>query len=233
MKKTFFTLLLVGASASVASAQVEIGLKVSPSITSLRTESRSEQNFQNDKSKLSIGGGLIVDYFFGQNYAFSTGFLLTGKGGTISYNNYQAIDPNDPLLPERTSTQKIGLQYLEVPVTVKLYTNDVATDTKLYFQVGGSANVAVASRINGNKFYDDPATAEGETKALKHFIFPDAALLLGVGAEYQVGQSTKLLAGISYHRGLVNIDRYFDNTRGFDGVTIKNNEVALDLGIKF
>jgi hypothetical protein len=229
MKKTLFTLLLVGASAGVASAQVEIGLKVSPSITSLRTESRSEQNFQNDKSKVSIGGGLIVDYFFGQNYAFSTGFLLTGKGGTISYRDIAS--PTSPDLVTRT--QKIGLQYLEVPVTVKLYTNDVATDTKLYFQVGGSANVAIASKINGNKFYDDPATAEGETKALKHFIFPDAALLLGVGAEYQVGQSTKLLAGISYHRGLVNVDRYFDNTRGFDGVTIKNNEVALDLGIKF
>jgi len=224
MKKTLFTLFLAGASVTVASAQVEIGLKVSPSIAFLRPDSPSSTNFQSEASKLRIGGGLIVDYFFGENYAFSTGLLLTGKGGSISYQ--------DNTLNSRQQ-REYSVQYLEVPLTVKLYTNDVAPNTKLYFQVGGSANVAIAAKINDKKYFDDPGTTEGETKALKYVIFPDAALLGGFGVEYQVGQSTKLLGGISYHRGLVNIDRYFDNTRKFNGVTIKNNEFALDLGIKF
>jgi hypothetical protein len=154
---------------------------------------------------------LVVDYFFGQNYAFGTGLQLTSKGGTVSYSGFDS-----------NNEQKISLQYLEVPLTVKLFTNDITTDTKLYFQLGGKIGGVVAARIDGDKFY------QGNERSSKHFIIPDAALLGGFGAEYQVGQSTKVFAGLSYHHGLANIDRYFDND-----VTLKNGEVALDLGIKF
>lgn len=223
MKKALLALVFSGATIGAASAQVEIGLKVSPSISLLRTDSPSAYGFQNQKSKLGIGGGIIVDYFFGQNYAFSTGLELTGKGGTVSYY--------DPSIGRRIE-QKIGLQYLQVPVTVKLFTNDIATDTKLYFQLGGSLNAAIAGRINGDKRYTDPGNGQ-ETKAVKHVIIPDAALRGGIGVEYQLGQSTKLLAGISYHRGLFNIDNYFEDERKFKDVELKNSEFALDLGLKF
>ncbi|QNH61852.1 porin family protein [Hymenobacter sediminicola] len=224
MKKMILAALLVGASAATASAQVEIGLKLSPSVTSLRTESPSALGFQSEGSKLTIGGGLVVDYFFGQNYAFSTGVMLTGKGGKFSY-----YDPATNLRYE----QKLGLQYIEVPVTVKLFTNDIATDTKLYFQLGGSLNAAIAGKINGNKRYSDPGKNNLESKASDHAIIPDAAVLLGTGVEYQVGQSTKVFAGVSYHRGLLNIEKYFEDERDFSDVSLKNNEFRLDLGLKF
>lgn len=224
MKKLFLTLLAAGGAVGVASAQVEIGLKVSPSITYLRVDAPDSYNFRNDKSKLSIGGGLVVDYFFGQNYIFSTGLLFTGKGGTITYQD----DAASALV-----SQKVGLQYLEIPLTIKLLTNDIAPDTKMYFQVGGSANMGLATKINGSRFFRDPGNNNAETRAYRHFIFPDVALVGGTGVEYQVGQNTKIMAGISYHRGLVNIDRYFEKTRGFRDIALKNNEFALDLGLKF
>ncbi|RSK30100.1 porin family protein [Hymenobacter metallilatus] len=223
MKKALLALIVSGATSGVALAQVEIGLKVSPSVTHLRADSPSNYGFENQKSKVGIGGGIIVDYFFGQNYAFSTGLELTGKGGTISY-----FDPSQ----NRRIEQKIGLQYLQVPITVKLFTNDIATDTKLYFQLGGSLNAAIAGRINGEKRYTDAGTGQ-ETKAAKHVIIPDAGLRGGFGVEYQLGQNTKLLAGLSYHRGLFNIDNYFGDERNFKEVELKNSEFALDLGIKF
>ncbi|WP_400192390.1 porin family protein [Hymenobacter sp. B81] len=230
MKKALLALpLLLAGIVTSASAQVEIGLKVSPSIASLRVDAPGSLGFASDGSKLGIGGGVIVDYFFGQNYAFSSGLLLTSKGGKINYLDQTA--PNDPTQVRRS--QEISLQYLEIPVTVKLFTNDVATDTKLYFQVGGTVNAAVAGRINSSKYYTDPATAT-ELKASKHFIIPDAALLAGLGVEYQLGQSTRVFAGLSYHRGLFNIDRYFEKERSnMKGVTLKNNELALDFGLKF
>lgn len=226
MKKALLALaLLMGGAATTASAQVEIGLKLSPSVSSLAASSPSQYNFKKDGSLASIGGGLVVDYFFGQNYAFSTGLWLTSKGGKITYT-----DP--AVLGSPTLAQKVRLQYLEVPVTVKLFTNDIATDTKLYFQVGGVASGLVAGRINDDKFYTDPANGE-QKKSRSHFLFADAALLGGFGAEYQVGQSTKVFAGISYHHGLFNIDRFFDNTRKYNDVALKNREISLDLGLKF
>ncbi|UOQ73816.1 porin family protein [Hymenobacter cellulosilyticus] len=228
MKKLLLAMLVLGASAGTASAQVEIGLKLSPSVAYMRADGPTAYNFQNAKSKVTLGGGLVVDYFFGQNYAFSSGLWLTGKGGTISYMDVSSPGGSSMV----TKEQKIGLQYLEVPVTVKLFTNDIATDTKLYFQLGGTLGGAIANRINGEKRYTDAATGK-ETEASKHFIVPDASALIGAGVEYQLGQSTKVFGGFSYHRGLFNIDKYFEDERGFQEVTLKNNEIALDLGLKF
>ena len=225
MKKLFLALLVLAATISTASAQFEIGLKVSPSITSLRAESTSDHAFASDGSKLSFGGGLVVDYFFGENYAISTGLLLTGKGGNIVYTD---MVNNAPIIVK----QKIATQYLGIPLTVKLFTNEISSGTRLYFQVGPSLNIPIGTRINGNKFFTDPATGK-ENKASDYIYFVDADIMAGAGVEYQLAKSTKLFAGITYQRGLVDIDHYFESTRSFKDVTIKNSGVALDLGIKF
>ena len=235
MKKLLLVLITLAATIGSASAQVEIGLKVSPSITSLRADSPSStaigDNFASTGSKLSFGGGLVVDYFFGENYAVSTGLLLTGKGGTISYNETKNSTGGGNGL-NFTNSLKISTQYLEVPVSVKLFTNEIATATRLYFQVGGSLNVPIGTRINGEKFYIDPSN-NTSVKASDYVYFIDADALAGAGAEYELGKSTKVFAGLSYHRGLVDIDHYFESTRKFKDVTIKNSGFALDLGIKF
>lgn len=228
MKKLVLTLAAL-AVAPTAFAQVEIGLKISPSVSFLRASSPSTTNFQGDGSKLSFGGGVFVDYFFGQNYAFNTGLFLTGKGGNYSYREYNKVIPEDFTVV----SQKIAIQYLEIPATLKLFTNEISPATRIYFQVGGSVAFPVASRINGDKFYTDPYNGNSQTEASGHVFAVDANLIGGLGVEYQLGQSTKVLAGLSYHHGLVDLDRYFEKNRGFSDVSIKNSVVALDLGLKF
>ncbi len=224
MKKALFSLLALAASISTASAQVEIGLKISPAITSLRADSESKYGFASDGSKLGFSGGLVVDYFFGENYAFSTGLELAGKGGSI---RYKEDTPN-----ANFNTLKISTQYLQLPLSVKLFTNEIAPGTRLYFQVGGSLNVPIGTRVNDGKFYKDPATG-AENKAGDYIYFFDADALVGAGVEYELGKSTKLFGGLGYHRGLVDIDHYFESQRKFSDVTIKNSAFGLDLGIKF
>lgn len=225
MKKALLALtLLTGGAVTTATAQVEIGLKLSPSVSSLAASSPGQYNFKKDGSLASIGGGLVVDYFFGQNYAFGTGLWLTGKGGTFTYN--EPAIAGSPLLK-----QKVRLQYVEVPVTVKLFTNEVTDDVKLYFQVGGVVSGLTGARINDEKYFTDFNNEQKRSRS--HFLFADLGLLGGAGAEYQLGQSTKVFAGLSYHHGLANIDRFFDNTRKYSGVSLKNREIALDLGLKF
>jgi hypothetical protein len=225
MKKVLLTVAAL-ALAPAAFAQVEIGLKISPSISYLRTDSPSATSFSSESSKFSFGGGIFMDYFFGENYAFNTGLFLTGKGGTISYTDRSGS------VSARVE-QKIAMQYLEVPLTVKLFTNEVAPDTRIYFQVGGSLAIPVQTRINGQKNYIDPFNSNSESTAGSHVFDVDANIIGGVGAEYQLGQSTKFLAGLSYHHGLIDTDRYFEKSRNFDSVNIKNSIFSLDLGLKF
>ncbi|WP_192823004.1 porin family protein [Rufibacter sp. LB8] len=198
-----------------AAAQIEIGLKVSPSLTYLRTSAPAAFNLQSEGSKVGIGFGVVADYFFGTNYAFSSGLLFNSKGGSIS------VQPDGAGKME----QEVGLHYIEIPLALKLYTNEIATDTRVYFMAGGSLNTLVGARIDGEK-----ADAEGD-KYTKQFNLFEFGALLGAGAELQMGPSTKIFGGLSYHHGLTNVD---DNlSKGNSNVEIKNSGFSLDLGIKF
>ena len=223
MKKLTLLMLFLVAGFS-AMAQVEIGLMVSPTITGNRFIAEDRYNFEKENSSLRLGVGVVADYFFAQNYAFSTGLLYRSKGSEISYN-YTREDAGGATVTTR-GKDDISLQYIELPVTLKLFTNEVAPGTIAYFQVGGSLNTKVAAQVNNKKVIDGD-------KVGKRFNIFEADALLGGGVEFQMGQSTKIFGGITYHRGLTDIDDYYEKQLGDKNIALKNNGVSVDVGVKF
>lgn len=225
MKKILLSLALVAGITSAAQAQVEIGLKISPNIGTNRVSSTRDFKLTSDGARVHFGGGLVVDYFFGENYAFTTGLELIGKGGTIKTRVLGLAD----------TTTELGLQYLQLPVGIKLFTNEVAPDTRVYFQLGGEVGALIGGKVNGNK--NEPTSAS--RKVTKGFNTPELGVALGIGAEMQMGKSTKVFGGFSYRRGLTDIaDDSFLNAeenKDFDSkeIVIQNSLFALDLGLKF
>lgn len=223
MKKlTLLTLFLVAGYA--AQAQVEIGLMFSPTISGNRFVAEDKYKLNKENSSMHIGVGVVADYFFAQNYAFSTGLIYRGKGSEISYN-YTREDGSGATVTTR-GQDDISLQYIELPVTLKLFTNEIAPSTIAYFQVGGSLNTKVAAQVNNKKVIDSE-------RVLKRFNIFEADVLIGGGVEYQMGQSTKLFGGLTYHRGLTDIDDYYEKILSDKNISIKNNSVSLDVGVKF
>ena len=205
---------------SAAFAQWEIGIKISPSIATNRVVAPDEFNFEPLNAKTHFGGGVIADYFFGENYAFSTGIIYMGKGAGVKYNYSNGTTTI-------AGSDEFGIQYLEIPVSVKLFTNDIATDTRLYFQAGGSLDPRISAKVNGDKL--DAA----DKKYTTHFNLMDISALIGAGAELQMGESTKIFGGLSYHRGLIDIDDSYEESFDNKNIEIKSTYVALDLGLKF
>ncbi|WP_347157111.1 porin family protein [Pontibacter chitinilyticus] len=204
-------------------AQIEIGLELSPTIAGNRFVAEDRYNLQKESSSLHLGVGVIADYFFAQNYAFSTGLLYRGKGSEISYS-YSRDTGTGTVTTQ--GKDDISLQYVELPISLKLFTNEIAPGTIAYFQVGGALNTKVAATVNNHKVIDG-------NKVGKRFNVFETDVLLGTGVEYQMGQSTKIFAGLTYHRGLTNIDDYYGDLFGDKNVSVKNNSVSLDLGVKF
>jgi hypothetical protein len=204
---------------------LEIGLKISPAIATNRFQAPSRFKFENENAKLRGSIGLVLDYFFGKNYALNTGLEYSVKGGKITYVSSQATDST----AEGKSTDELNIQYISLPVGIKLYTNEVATDTRIYFNLGTALNFRISSKINGDNFYGQN---NDEIKANKRYNFFEADAFLGAGAEWQLGTNTKFFGGISYHRGLIDIDRYYEKVMNKD-ISIRNNTFALDLGLKF
>ena len=222
MKKiTLLVLFLLAGFTSMA--QVEIGLMVSPTISSPRFIAEDKYNFKNEGSKLGMGVGVIADYFFARNYAFSTGLIYRSEGGEISYRTVR--EENGSTVTTQGQDDN-SIQYIELPLSLKLFTNEVTPGTILYFQVGGSLNTKVAANVNNEK------VISGE-KVMKRFSIFEADAILGGGAEFQMGESTKLFAGITYHRGLSNIDDYYRDVLNDRNIALKNNGFSLDVGIKF
>ncbi|WP_207436240.1 porin family protein [Sabulibacter ruber] len=206
-----------------ASAQVEIGVKVAPSFSFARVIAKEQYNLKNKGSNLNFGAGIIADYFFGANYALSSGLLYTTKGSTISYD-YMT---DDAMGTRQTGENDLSLQYLEIPVTLKLFTNEISKGTRLYFQAGPSLNTMLAAKVDDRK-----VQANGD-KFTEDFNLFEISLLLGAGAEWDLGQSTKIFAGLSYNRGLTDFDELYQKRFNDTKIELKNNSVSIDLGIKF
>ena len=203
MKRILFCVAII--STTVLSAQTKLGLKLSPVIASNRV-TNDAQNVDNDGSALKLSVGLVVDKPISESYYLSTGLIYMPKRAAFRAS--------------ADSTENYTLQYLQIPVTLKLFTNEVAPDLKVYFQVGGALEF---------KVFDEPK--EPSFVVVDKFNPVDFSVILGSGVEYRAGINTTIFAGISYQRGLSNV--VSEAIAGAEDLQIRNTIVSIDLGVKF
>jgi len=196
-------------------AQPKLGLKFSPSFTSSRVVHLSDTiQFSNGENVFKFSLGLMVDHQFTETYYFSSGLFFVPK--QVAFN----IEP-DPGHSYKNQTEVYDLQYLQIPVTLKLFTNELTPAMALYFQVGGSLDINIFNQPQQRAY-----------TLIREFRTLDTNVLLGMGGEYRVGINTILFAGFTYQRGLSNIVRT-TNPKLEDGFAIRNTVLMIDFGIKF
>lgn len=221
MRKIFITTFAILFSTCVFS-QIKLGLKASPNFSWNRIDDASD-SLSNKGVSLRMGGGAFVDYEFHDNYAFHSGLFYTTKGAGVKFS------VKDTLGNISDSTIKMSLQYLQIPVAIKLFTNEISTDMRMYFEVGGTINTNLTAKFNGKKSFQN---AKGEAVEYKKNIsFFDFSSLISAGVEMQMGGETWVFGGITYNRGLLNAN----SNKGFkiNGFQMYNEYLSIDLGLKF
>jgi hypothetical protein len=213
--------LLVLLSCHIASAQIKIGLNISPTINFNRVgllTSDKGYDIASDGASLGFIGGPEVSFFFGSasNYSVTFGLWYAVKHGKYTRTTPTTMPDNSIVLID--STRKTILQYLQIPVTFKLYTNEISTDLKLYFQVGASADLLIGGREVGSKIKS--------TTGYRAF---DSSVILGGGVRYALGENTALMLGLRYTRGLMNTLTKPEN----NNFKVTNDMISLDFGIMF
>ncbi len=202
----FWALCIVGVE-----AQTSVGLRVSPALSFNRLDSDSQvQNFSANGIGARFAFGPFVDIFMRENYYFSTGLIFTGKRAAFSVWESGVEE-----------SETYNLQYLQIPLGIKLFTNEVALDTRIYFHLGGFLEIKIQERAG-----------EPEYDRVERFRAFDVSTYVGTGVEHRIGVNTILFGGFSYTRGLVNVMRRA-NSENTDNFSLKNDMVSLDLGIKF
>ena len=199
--------------------QSKLGLKFSPSISSNRVslvDSLYDVESENSGFKFSLG--LIYDHEITETYFLSTGLIFVPRQVSFQVTE-EADQPSANYTKE--PMEEYRLNYLQIPVTLKLYTNEVQPDARVFFQVGMAPEF---------KVFSEPV--EEEYDLIEEFKAVDATIIFGGGVEYRAGINTTLFGGVTYQRGLGNVIK--TETWGFqEELFIRNSLLSFDLGIKF
>lgn len=224
-------------SSGVLNAQqegkVRLGIKASPMVTWMTA---GNQGFENDGLRFGGKYGLFGDFtiFGDQRYNFKTGLMIANLGGKFVYPEvYEAEDDNgNPLILTSEARAKYNLTYLTVPAQIKLRTEEIGFS--YYYAVFGAefgynlgATVTETFRDETREDIDIEQHRFDEVKKFR------TELVIGGGMERIISGQTRLVVGISYHRGLNNVlegrDYLIDDD---DRVVVNDGEPQLDRDLK-
>jgi len=217
MKKIL--LLLFVLSFSFASfSQVRIGLRLAPGVSFNGVTDKNKGDstqFSKNGAGFAFSAGVNLDFFFSDNYALMTGLWYSTKSAGLKVT--------DPLFG--TYTQKVNLQYVQLPVALKVYTNEFITNMKLYFLLGGTIDVKIAEKLAKS----NPTN----NNYINSYQPLNVGILVGSGVEYKTGGSVILFGGIYYNRGLLGQFKNNDNFKFKDNAKYGISSLNLEIGAKF
>lgn len=212
MKKIAFLLFgLFLFNSTVLNAQNwRFGLSIAPTLNWVGSENKDIET----NSKFSFGYGLIADYQFDERYMISTG--LNFNKAAVEFT------PESPTVGDTTAIN-LRMQFIEVPLTLKLNTNEFGYIT--YFaQVGLTPGLAVSSRYD----QEIPNGEDIENEKAGDFVNNiNLSATIGGGINYTISENTALYAALFYHNGLLNI------IEDDDGDNMYLSNLSLRLGIFF
>lgn len=241
MNKTIASLAAFLLASTTLNAQddagVRFGLKLSPNLAIVQPESKE---LKSNGTGFGYTFGLMIEFPIGStgNYGFATGLNLNNLKGKWKTDYKYVADANatSPILTKELETD-VALQYVELPLTVKLMTNEIGY--MRYFAVVGAGNAfnvraksdIVVAKVDGTRASDNRpivSTFEEQTgEDIKDDIaLYKASLIVGAGAEYNFSGNTSAMFGLTYNNGFTNI-------LDVDGAKARAHYFELSLGIFF
>lgn len=229
-----------------AQSDFQLGLKLSPNFSWFKAQSES---LSSDGINFGFNYGLVGDFNISENYSFSTGLLIVNAGGEIEYPYVAQIDQGAGITTAIGGKRKddISLSYIEIPLTLKLKTNEIGY-LKYFGQFGVGLAANYRAKADTEFTYAGANTAitvsDDEVDFADEINFFRASLIVGLGVEYNLSGNTSLILGATFNNGFTNVlseDAYYANpdgtgdaTRGReDDFKAINNYLILNVGVLF
>ncbi len=208
-------------SNTLSSQNIQLGLYTEPLISWFSSDTRSTLN---DGARPGFAFGLSFDTYFAKNYAFSTGINIINASGRLNY-----ADTIDIRLKNSETVLNAGenivyrIQYLSVPIGIKLKTNQIGYMT-FFSNVGMNPKAVIGGKCN---IPSQNIDNENITEELKIF---NLGYFVAAGMEYSLGGSTAIVAGLVYE------DNFLDVTKDYEGQPedkVRHRMVRFRLGLNF
>lgn len=212
MKKIFLTLFVVIIMTINASAQYkafQFGLNISPTVNITKPNS---DNFIQGKKMLSYSWGFNGNFYFVENYGFSTGFNVRNISGNYIYNHNTLGDINC----------SINNQYLEIPLSLIMRTEKIG-EMRVVGNIGYGFGVCMNK--SQQHIYGEEEVLEVDIPFSKI----RNALIIKLGIEYNVYKSSCFTAAVVFNNNFSNI---YKNSNSLEHNVMLNN-LCLEIGFMF
>jgi hypothetical protein len=218
--------LIAMTTSPVAFAQqsLRFGIHADPVISWFSTDNGE---MTNKGARPGFNFGLSINKYFAENYSFSSGIKLISAGGrliTASASTFDLRDYSaDPVLLEPGDAILYKIQYLAVPVGLKLQTNQIGYIT-FFTDVGLDPKVVLSGSA------DLARQGTGWQKAIEELRVFNISYHITAGIAYSLGGNTALVTGLSFDNNFLDITRDI-NSQPTDRVSHKL--LSFRLGVDF
>lgn len=207
---------------SIAKGQnLQISLSADPVISWFSSDTRDVVN-KGGRPGFSLA--LQVDNYFTENYAFSTGIGILWMSGRLNYSDTLHLRfKNSEIFVPGNEDIIYNIQYLSVPVGLKLRTNQIGYIT-FFTNIGLDPKIMIGGKAD-IPFSD--ITDENITEELRLF---NLGYHLTAGIEYSLGGNTALLIGLGYE----NV--FLDTTKDYEDQPVDKigqHIIRFKLGLNF
>ena len=219
-----FTLAIsVNAQREYYGRQVRLGFKLDPVF--INTLKPFDNGIEKAGSKFGVNYGLMADVLFSDSRgAFATGSEVSHAAASIKTNN-----ASNGLYGK--GNYDLKLQYLQIPLSVKLKTNYLEdSKIRVWGQFGTYVGALIGARMDYNTEDKDGTKFNGDNaRVMKNINKANMGLLIGTGIEYNVAPRTDLYLGLGFENGFVDVT---SNNKWHDG-KVALNRWAFRLGAFF
>lgn len=216
-------------SGYVKSQDFRLGFKGNPLFSTINPNT---DNYNSVGTKVGFSYGLMFDYFIKDNYAISSEFGISSLGGKIEYSrNDTSVNSN------------VNVRYIDLPITIKLLTNELNNNLKVYGKFGLGLSFRIKSTVENEYKKGQTNFSNDDIKNASDFIQPlNTSLVIGAGIEYNLAENLDLVLGITYNNGFSNIMKsktmykYPDPNTGLSAVKAFDanlNFITLNVGLLF
>ena len=212
MKKAtlaFIFFIMMSISASAQYKPFQFGLSASPGINITKPNC---DNINNIEKKPSFNWGFFGNFYFVENYGFSTGFNIKNINAAYTFNDSINGDIN----------RSISNQYLEIPLGLMMRTEKM-DKVRVFGNIAYGLGICMNSNQNDHDINNQVIEYPNEFSKIRH------ALIIKLGVEYNVHKSSCFTAALVFNNNFTNIYKN-DNILKQD---IMLNNLCLEIGFMF
>jgi hypothetical protein len=163
----------------------------------------SDEAYVNEGMKPGGTWGFIAEFFLMENYAILTGFNVNYLGGKLTYPDALKIG-QDVNFTVGTTSRRYFLQFVEVPLVLKMQAK-VQGNIKAFGKVGLGTSFRLKARSNDTFNYDSGSVTDDKKNIEGDISLVYESLILGMGAEIALHESTSLIVDLTFNNGLTDI----------------------------